>query len=163
MANRRGQKKISYTHWTGFASSTALAAGTVGANIGAAVHEPETLLRIRGNCMGYLDGPIGPGVFIQVAVGIIIVPEGTGTTVLWSPFTDDDAPWIWTEHFYLGYEEMVIDVVDVPGISSFRSVIDNKAMRIVRNQEFQVVFENTTAGVAGTANVAVTGRILSGK
>ncbi len=53
------------------------------------------------------------------------------------------------------------DVIDAPGVSSFRQVIDSKAMRRVRNQEVQMVVENATALAAGTVNVGVNGRFLS--
>ena len=159
----RHGKKIHYTHWTGFSiSSNALSAGTAAATMFSAAHESETLLRMRGNLVSYLDGTSTPGEEIEMGVGLILVPEGTGTTVLWSPLTDIDAPWIWYERFVLGYEEMVTDVVDVPGITSYRSVIDSKSMRIVRNQEMQCVFENVTLGGAGATNNAVSIRALNG-
>jgi len=164
MARRRSAKKIDFVHWTGFSDTElAFTAGTAAATLAAAQHEPETIMRIRGNIMAYTDGALSPGGLVSLAVGFILVPEGTGTTVLWSPFTDPDAPWIWIECFNVGYEEAVIDVVDVPGITSYRSVIDNKAMRISRNQEVQVVYENTTLDAAMTVNIAVAGRFLSGK
>jgi len=163
MARRRSGKKIDFVHWTGFSDAElAMTAGTAAATLAAATHEPETILRIRGNVMAYLDGALSPGALISMTVGFILVPEGTGVTVLWSPFTDPDAPWIWVDCFHLGYEEHVIDVVDSPQISAYRSVIDNKAMRITRNEELQVVYENTTLDAAATANIAVAGRVLSG-
>jgi len=97
-----------------------------------------------------------------VTAGLILVPEGTGTTVLWSPFTDGDAPWIWYDSSLLAYEEMVTDVVDIPLMTASRRVIDNKAMRIIRNQEVQFVVENTTIGSAASCNARVAGRVLSG-
>jgi len=69
---------------------------------------------------------------------------------------------LWYDQFVLGYEEMVIDVIDVPGITSYRATIDSKAMRIIRNQEVQMVTENVTLGTAATVNLVVTGRMLSG-
>ncbi len=160
---RRSGKKIDFVHWTyGDAGAAGLAAGTLGANLFAALYLSETLLRLRGNLYCYADLNQASGVSVSVGVGIILVPEGTGTTVLWSPISDGDAPWIWVEYFSIGYEEMVTDVVDVPGITSFRSVIDNKAMRIVRNQEMQVVFENVTQIGAMSINALVNVRALAG-
>ncbi len=156
-------KKIQYTHWTGFTGTFAgQAAGTAAVNLLAAQHEPETLLRTRGNLLSYGVTPQAPGVSAIITVGMILVPEGSGTTVTWSPLTDADAPWFWYEQFMIGYEEMVIDVVDVPGITSLRTVIDSKSMRIVRNQEIQLVMENTTIGGAISVLVNVQGRFLSG-
>jgi len=163
MANRRG-KKIDFVHWTPFAAhSSGLSAGTSAATVIAAQHLPETLLRMRGEFTASIDGAGAPGRFLQLSVGIILVPEGTGSTVLWSPFTDGDAPWIWYETVTLGHEEMVADVIAVQTMLAVRRVIDNKAMRIVRNQELQAVFENTTVQSAGVTNAAVIGRMLAGK
>ncbi len=163
MARRRSGKKIDFVHWTGFSQAiTAQAAGTAAFLLAAAQHLPETLLRIRGEWVSYLDGTTAPGVLLDVAMGFILVPEGTGSTVLWSPFTDSDAPWIWWDCMTLGYEELVTDVVDIPAISGGRRVIDNKAMRIVKNMELQVVLENTTILTADSVNANVCGRILTG-
>ncbi len=164
MPRSRSGKKIDFVHWTlGQMSPAALGAGTSGATLFAALHEPETLLRMRGNLLAWVDANQAPGVSARISAGVILVPEGTGTTVLWSPITDADAPWIWVEHFMLGYEEMVVDTVDVPGLTSFRAVIDNKAMRISRNQELQGVFENVTAGGAMSINGSLQIRVLAGQ
>ena len=165
MANgRRRGKKIDFVHWTGFAvHSSGLSAGTAAATAIGAQHLPETLLRIRGEYTTSIDGAGAPGRFCTMATGLILVPEGTGTTVLWSPLTDADAPWIWYDFSVIGHEEMVADVIAVQNLLGFRRVIDNKAMRIVRNQEMQVVFENTTVQSACVTNTSVVGRMLAGK
>ena len=163
MARRHG-KKIDFTHWTRFAGvSLAQGAGTVGVGLSSAQHEPETLLRMRGEFTCYGDGALVSGAACEMGVGLILVPEGTGTTVLWSPIADADAPWIWAGYYALAYEEFVTDVIDCPGMTSVRDVIDNKAMRIVRNQELQVVFENVTVGGAMTVNSDIHGRVLAGQ
>ncbi len=161
MADRQRREPVN-RHWTGFSGNAlGLSAGSTAATLLAAQHDRETLLRTRGNLIGYLDGNATPAILVQVAVGLVLVPEGTGTTVLWSPFTDSDAPWFYYTSFMLGYEEMVTDVVDVPVISGYREVIDSKAMRRVRNQEVQMVIENTTIAMADGVNVAISGRFLS--
>ncbi len=163
MARRRSGKKIDFVHWTGFQDSILTrSAGISAKQLFPAQHDPETLMRMRGNLLVSLDATQAPGSLVQIAVGAILVPEGTGTTVLWSPATDPDAPWIWYEIFVVGYEEMVTDVVDVPGLSIFRSVIDNKAMRIIRNQEIQWSVENVTVAAAAAVNVTLSGRALFG-
>ena len=63
----------------------------------------------------------------------------------------------------LGYEEYVVDVIDAPGLTVYRSPIDSKAMRIVRNQEVQLVVHNTTLIGAASVNVSVHGRFLTGQ
>ncbi len=164
MARRRSGKKIDFTHWTGFGQTLAvLASGTPQAVLVApALHEPETLLRTRGELLVYADGVQTPGGLTQVAVGLIPVPEGTGATVLWSPIADDDAPWFFYWTGCIGYEEMVTDVLDVPAISGARIVMDSKAMRILRNQEIQLVAESVTAIGGINTNVSVSGRFLTG-
>ncbi len=163
MPRRRTGKKIDFLHWTGLNMSfPALAAGTSGATAHASQHLPETMMRFRGNLLAYVDGTEAPPVQAVISVGMIVVPEGTGSTVLWSPFTDDDAPWSWLETFRLGYEEYVTDVISAQAAAVFRAVIDSKAMRIVKNSEVQVVVENTTTQAALSVNVAVDGRTLWG-
>ena len=79
------------------------------------------------------------------------------------PITDDKASWMWYLSTGIGYEEMVTDVIDVPGMSSVRVHVDNKAMRIIRpEEELQLVVTNTTAISAGSVNVVFTGRMLFG-
>ena len=160
MANRRSTPVN--RHWTGFNGTTlALGAGTSGVTLQAAQYDRETLMRTRGNLVAYTDAiPTDPSLAI-IAVGFCIVPEGTGTTVLWSPFNDADAPWFYYEVFSLGYEEPVADVIQIVTLSGFRSVIDSKAMRRIRNSEVQMVVENATIAGAVTLNLSVTGRLLS--
>jgi len=165
MARRRSGRKIDFTHWTGFGTgSVAQATGTdAGITLFAAQHLPETLLRTRGNLVAYLDGVQAPGNVQRVSVGFIVVPEGTGTTVLWSPNSDEDAPWLYYNSFVLGHEEQVTDVLQYAGLGMLREVIDSKAMRILKNEEVQAVFSNATAAGAGTAiNAFVDGRSLFG-
>ncbi len=164
MARRSGHaKKIDTVHWTyGSFDAQALAAGTVAVLLSAAQHLPETLLRLRGEWVAYLDGASTPPKLCAIGCGIIQVPEGTGTTVLWSPITDGDAPWIWVDYAMIGHEENVVDVVDVPMLTGVRRVIDSKAMRRLRNTELQVVMENATVGGSTTVNVAGQVRQLAG-
>ena len=163
MARRRSGKKIDFVHWAGFQENvSALSAGTAAREAFSAQHLPETLMRTRGEYLVYMDAASAPGKLVTIGLGMILVPEGTGTTVLWSPLTDPDAPWFWYETVSIGYEEMVTDVVDVPGITSARGSIDSKAMRIIKNMEIQLVVENVTLLTAATVNVVVTGRSLFG-
>ena len=165
MAHRRSgfAKKIDTVHWT-YAGWTfaAQAAGTVATTLFVAQHLPETLMRIRGEVCTYLDGLTAPGKQVDIGIGIIQVPEGTGTTVLWSPITDGDAPWIWVDYACIGYEEYVTDVIDAPGLFVSRRVIDNKSMRKLRNTEVQVVLENATGIGAGAVNLVGNLRMLAG-
>ena len=125
-----------------------------------------TLVRIRGEVMGYIDGAPTPGDLTVIHYGIILVEEGAGASTRYNPALDANAPWLLYGTASLGYEEMVTDVVDVPGITSFRHVIDNKAMRIIRpDQEMQFALFSTTTFTATPVNVAYSLRFLqqSGK
>jgi len=166
MPNRRGghAKKIDTVHWTSFDGEGALGAGVVGLTVLAVQHLPETLLRLRGEWACNLTGALADASGAQITAGMILVPEGTSTTVLWSPFTDADAPWIWWDVMHLMYEEYVADGNYSSNTSDGRRVIDSKAMRKVRNREVQLVVENTTIlGLsASSARAKVSGRALSG-
>ena len=166
MANGRGRfgKKIDTVHWTfGQFSAFALASGgAVAQLVLAAQHLPETLLRMRGEWATQFDGPQAAGVGVRITAGLILVPEGTGTTVLWGPETDGDAPWIWWDVANLLYDEAVTDVIGSPQTSSRARVIDSKAMRKVRNTELQFVVESSALSGSPPTNTAGAVRILAG-
>ena len=167
MANIRRRfperKKVVNWHWTrGAGSFLAQAAGTGALTLLAAQHQRETCIRMRGELTAWPDGNPVTGAAAIIAVGVILVPQGSGGTVLWSPTSDFDAPWMFYSSFVLVYEEMVTDVIDVPVLSGLRQVIDSKAMRIIRpDVEAQLVVENTTIGGALTVNVHFEARLLS--
>ncbi len=164
MARRRtrGGGRRADLRWTlGGASGLAIGAGTSASTIVTQGVTSQTLMRVRGNLLCYLDGVQAPGTLVRCAAGFITVPGGLGTTVVSSPITDGDAPWLWFESWALGYEEYVTDVVDAVGASVYRAVIDSKAMRIIRpDQEVQFVFEQATVGDPGSVNIRVDARFL---
>jgi len=164
MARRGHAKKIDTVHWTGATFEFgSLAAGASAANLLlAAQHLPETLLRIRGEWAAAMDGPVAGGVRNVVTVGIIQVPEGTGSTVLWDPVTDSDAPWIWWDCFNLIYEEMVTDALAAFPMGGNARVMDSKAMRKLRNTELQAVAVNIAG--SGSTPIVSSGcmRVLAG-
>ncbi len=160
----RGGKVIDNVHWLPFIGvSLAQAAGSAAISLVSTALTPFTIMRTRGTLVASIDGAGAPGGLVQVGVGMIVVPEGTGGTVLQSPINDANADWFWYETFVLGYEEMVTDVVDVPGITSFRATIDSKAMRrMLSDTEIQLVIEQATLATSRSVNVAVAGRVLLG-
>jgi len=167
VAHRRSgfAKKIETVHWTLAQDSViGLSSGNAAKTVLTAQHLPETLLRIRGEWAGVFSGNLGDNRGVAVAAGLILVPEGTGTTVLWSPILDGDAPWIWWDVFNLMYQEAVTDVVSSQGTLSRARVMDSKAMRKSRNMELQWVVENATiTGLTGNAvNVSMSARVLAG-
>ncbi len=165
-ARRRGfAKKMDSTRWLkGNASFGALAAGSVAATIvGAFSTVTETLLRMRGEVLVYLDGTSEPGVLVLVSMGIRLVQAGQGTTVVSNPFDDAQASWLWYESVSLAYQESVTNVIAIDGISSARINIDNKAMRIIRpDTELQLIVTNSTVLTAEAVNVSFFSRFLLG-
>ena len=161
---RNRVRKIDNLFWTlGTATQGALTAGTAGSLVITSGTVPATLMRTRGHLAAWLDGTSAPGLGVQVSCGLIVRPEGTGGTVLQSPFTDGNADWFWFSSFFLGYEEMVTDVVDIPLISGYREVVDSKAMRRLKpDQEVQFVVENTTVLSASGININGSFRFLLG-
>ncbi len=126
--------------------------------------DTETLMRIRGELVCWRDGVSGPGVAVTVGIGAIVMPEGQSTTVVSSPLSDETAPWLFYERFTVGYEEMVVDVIDVPGLSVFRKTIDVKSMRILRpDREVQLVLEQATIDGAMNINLSFDFRALLGQ
>ena len=160
----RPVKKITNTLWElSNGVSEGLGAGAVGFNFSSAGTQPSTLLRIRGEIVAWIDGASAAAKGVYVSYGIILVPEGSGTTVRFNPQTDANAPWLLYGSGFIGYDEPVADAVDVPGITSFRHVIDNKAMRIIRpDVEMQLVITNTTVAGAVSVNAAYEMRWLQG-
>ena len=162
--NFRG-KKIDFLSWGGTtATFAALSAGSTAIKLLSSSLTPYTLMRLRGNLLAYLDGFQAPGGGIVITMGIHLVPDGTDTTVLVEPFNDSATKWLWYSEFALAYEEAVTDVIDMPGASSYRLVIDNKAMRkVAPEQEVQLVMTNTSVLTARNCNVIFTGRFLFGR
>ena len=159
----RFEKKIHEIRWAGARHSfSAIAASSVAQTM-VTDGSKETILRIRGQLLCYADAASIPAKSCEIGIGALVVQAGSGTTVIQSPLTDPDAPWLFYERFMMGYEEMVTDVIDVPGITSFRKEIDNKAMRILRpGREVQLVMENQTQIAAMSVNLNFGMRILLG-
>ena len=166
MARRhRGHgKKIDNLRWAlGDAPSLAQSAGSVAQVFLAAGTNPVTLLRVHGEIYTAFDTAQSPGKLVKVTVGVIKVPEGSGTTVQYDPVSDDNAPWLLYQILMLGYEEMVTDVVSLCGSAFERRIIDNKAMRRIRpDEELQIVITNTTINGAASTDTLVSCRSLVG-
>ena len=136
-------------------SFSAQAAGNASLQFSTVGVLQSTLHRIRGEVAGYIDATAVPGGLAQVSYGIILVPEGSTTNTQFNPVSDANAPWLLYGQASLGYEEMVTDVIAVPGMTYFRHVIDNKAMRIIRpDVEMQFVVVNTTTFTAIPINLS---------
>jgi len=157
--------KIRNLRWGGNSHVfAALAAGDSAQVMITAADTNDTIMRIRGELLCYVDGFLTPGRLAKIGIGAIVMPEGQGTTVVSGPLADDSAPWLFYESFLVGYEEYVTDVVDNPGLTIFRKTIDVKAMRILRpDRELQIVAENATIGTAVAVNLSLTFRALIGQ
>ncbi len=163
MARRKSGKKIDFTRWILGSFDSSLSAGSAqGVIVIGSNSQSATILRTRGELLVYVDGLQAPGGRIRVAVGFLVQQIGATATSL--PLTDGEAPFFWFEVFHLGYEEMVTDVIDVPGVTSYRAKIDSKAMRILKaEQEVVCIVEQATIGTGMTINVAVAARFLIGE
>ena len=162
-SNSRFEKVIDSTRWNGanhvFLGLSAGSAAQVMVTDGL----QETIMRIRGDLVAFVDGASGTGKLVDVAIAALVVQAGSGTTVIQAPITDPDAPWLFYERFTIGYEEQVTDVVDTPQLTSFRKIIDSKAMRILREgREVQLVVQNATLGTATAINLSLGFRMLLG-
>ncbi len=110
-------------------------------------------MRTRGEVLVGLDSAQSPGASVLISMGMVLVPEGQGTTVIWDPFSDSEAPWFWFKEVTIGYEEMVTDVIANQGIQFARIDVDSKAMRKANvDEEVQMVVTNTTESGAMSTN-----------
>ncbi len=160
---RRRGKSINQTFWAFLGANVAAqSAGSQAITFLAAQDLPRTLMRLRGEFLAIFDAAPDVGDQVTVGAGLILVPEGTSTTVLWSPVTDGSAPWIWVDYITLIYEEFNTNVDASQVGAGARRIIDGKAMRRMRNQELQLVVENQTNGTAQATNTSVNTRILLG-
>ena len=168
MAHRgaRPAKKINNLRWAGsqiFAFG-AFSTGTVGATVLSAGVPRETIMRTRGQVLTAIDGASTPGTLTLISMGLVLVPEGLGSTVLWDPFADAEALWFWHHEAFLGYEEMVTDVIAVQESLGACVQVDSKAMRKANvDEEVQFVMTNTTViGGGESVNTGATFRFLLG-
>jgi len=161
----RAGKTIDNLRWTGGNAivASALTAGSVAVVALAAGVPRETIMRTRGEVLVTLDGQQTPSGLVLISMGLVLVPEGQGTTVIWDPFGDSEAPWFWFRETFVGYDEGVTDVIDFPGMTTSRMIVDSKAMRRANvDEEIQFVVTNTTVDGARQVNVGAAFRFLLG-
>ncbi len=167
MSHRRSssQPKTRTFHWSRATQSfLAQGAGSVGGTIITAGANAETIMRMHIELTCWIDAVQTPSKLVEVAVGALVMPEGQGATIVSEPVVDDSAPWFFYERFALGYEEYVTDVIDSPGLTTFRKTIDVKSMRILRpEREVQLVLTNTTILSAAAINFSMSTSVLFGQ
>ena len=133
MARATRQRRPDYDWDLGAFNILAFSAGTSGGAMFIA-NRSLTVVRSRGEVLTWLDATSAPGIFVQVAMGLYVVPEDSGSVVTVNPLSDTGASdFFWFDTFTLGYEEMVTDVIDIPLLTAKRSVIDAKAMRKMKS------------------------------
>ncbi len=133
----------------GVSAQTAISAGT----------QPETIMRTRGELLVWIDASPAQGEVQGVGFGLIVMPEGQGTTVISSPISDGNAPFYWFEAFGLASEDT--GVARQEGLHMLRVPIDSKAMRRVRpDKEVQLVMESVAFSGATVVNAIVSFRTL---
>jgi len=163
---RRSGKKIDNLVWTSAqAKISALAAGSSAVNVigVSAINRPVTIMRTRGHVDVFIDGAQAPGGSMTATWGLIVVPEGSGSTVQYNPVADDNADWFGYGQASLAYEEMVTDVIAVQEMLAIRFPVDIKAMRrLGPAEEVQFVMENTTQTSAVAINALGAFRFLLG-
>ena len=163
----RQQPKIEQLRWSGATFTfAAIAAGSITAlNFITSATERDSLMRMRGQLVSWLDGvQTAASVANDVALGAILAAEGSATAAVAAPAADDNAPWFLYERWVLGYEEYVVDVIDAPGASVFRKEIDLKAMRIFRpDVEAQLVHQTTDLVGTSLVNTVLSIRALFGQ
>ena len=161
----RPAKTIHSLRWAGGNAITALAqtAGSSAAVALASGAPRETVMRTRGEVLVMLDAPSDVNRGVLVSMGLVLMPQGQGTTVIWDPFGDSEAPWFWYPETFLGYDEYVTDVIDGAGGPVSTIVVDSKAMRKANvDEEIQFVVTNTTVNGAQGINVLASFRFLIG-
>ncbi len=161
----RTGKKIDNLRWSGGTAISFLAqsAGTSGFTALAAGVPRETIMRTRGEVLVGMDGVSGPGKACLISMGLVLVPQGTGTTVIWDPFGDSEAPWFWFQETFISFEEGVVDAIAYQTLSMSRIIVDTKAMRRANvDEEVQMVVTNTTVDAACVVNTMAAFRFLLG-
>ncbi len=159
----RQSPRIQQLRWDGAIHTFSQAAGS-SAQTMVTDGGTETLMRIRGELVAWVDGLEVPAVAASFGIGALVVQAGQGVTVNSQSITDAQAPWLFYETWTLGYEEYVTDVIAAQGLMVFRKTIDVKAQRILRpGREVQLVVQNSTILGALSANIVFNFRALLGE
>ena len=162
MARRRSGRRADYRWTFGTHSFTGLAAGgNTAGTIVTAGNTSQTLMRVRGSFLAWLDATGSAAAdTVIVAAGLLVQQGGAASTSL--PITDGDAPWLWHASFTLATEIAFPTGGDgQPGILWVREEVDNKAMRVVRpDQEIELVVETLDVVGAPVINFSMSSRFL---
>ncbi len=148
---RRSRRRNDY-RWIGATGGAAMASGASSALVTViSTQSAFTLMRIRGEAVASIDGPVANDKVI-VAIGLIIVTDAAvaaGAASIPTPATDLNSSWIWHGFFPL----VAQGADDAEGVV-MRQTIDSKAMRKIGNLESMVVVAENVA-LAGTPAVDI--------
>ncbi len=164
----RGRGSRLSRRWLEFSTVGAffgITAGTTALVIASPTQFRDTIMRTRGQITAYVDGALATSKATLITIGMIVLQEGVVAAAgAPDPFSDGNADWFFYTQFLLGYEEVVVDVVDVPKITGYREVIDSKAMRkAAPDTEVALIVASDTVSGSVAANVHVSGRFLLGQ
>ena len=151
MARRRsfgGEKKRNYYDWEGatLALTTLAAAAVVEFSLFVG-DKSETFVRLRGQVLAQLDASGSTaGDACVIAAGIMVAP--TGATLAVDPINEPGANWMWHQYLTLQTEGIVGGVAEQGDLSGQVVMVDNKAMRKIREDEsvFLVVANQNLVG-----------------
>ena len=170
MAARRGTRfpvsrgrKNDYD-WEGVTTlSLALAASGVTTAVVFLADQSETLVRMRGEVLVWLDASgSAQGDACVVACGLIVASLGSTQAV--DPINEGGANWLWHSFFTLATESAIANAVTAPDSASRRLIIDNKAMRKLReDEEIQFIVANQDIAGAPVVNVVAGLRALTAR
>ena len=160
MGRRSFPVRRDYT-WTGNTGVAALASGGTADFGGVATNtQAATIVRIRGQLLASIDGPVD-GDKVVVAAGFIAVTEeqvAVGPTAIPSPLSDLDAEWIW-HGFLLMQSQGVVATQDTTQMA--RLMIDSKAMRkLKQSQEAHLIVHASSLSGTPATDVMMGIRVL---
>ena len=148
--------------WEGASTfiSALAAAGTSTAQL-FTVDTAETLVRTRGVIIATLSATGSAGGDSAI-VGAGLIVASVGATVIVSPITDAGANWLWHQFFALDTKGVIGAVADQGAQGWQREIVDNKAMRKLREDEALIfVVENQSINGAPLIDVRAAFRILT--
>ncbi len=167
MANRRGVGRTRYEWTSAFGEQAGLAAGALVGFLLATATQAETVMRVRGEIIGALDlAGSAANDAAAIAWGIMVMPAGAvagGVTV--GPSANGEADWM-AYGFHPVRSDSAIVATDANklGLNVFRTTVDSKAMRRMREgEQLVLVAENATLVGAPAINFGFGLRILSGE
>ena len=158
MANRKTGRRADLRWLLGaFTTQTLAAGGSASFAVIAGGNTSQTIMRVRGSWSCHLDGTATAADVVRVGIGLLVVQSGAAAASL--PLTDSEAPYFWYDVVTLSGEESVGG--SRAGLPMYRSVVDGKAMRVLRpDRDVLVIIETADVVGAPVINATFDGRFL---